>query len=239
MILTKLKEAAESYLGEKGHAGGHHVPAYFNDAQRQSTKDAGKIAGLEVMRIINEPTAARWLTAWIREKTRLSQLRFRRRTFDISILEVGEGLVEVKSTNGDTHLAATISTSASSIGSSASSRRKTASISPRIRWPPAPQGGRRKGQDGAFHAARNRHQSALRHGRCHRSKHLQMKLTRARFEQMWRTFCSAPSAPASSHERCRGHPSQIDEVVMVGGQTRMPRIQALVRELFNKEPTRA
>src|SRR3989449_3623260 len=105
MILTKLKEAAESYLGEKVTQAVITVPAYFNDAQRQATKDAGKIAGLEVMRIINEPTAAALAYGLDKKKNEtISVYDFGGGTFDISILEVGEGIVEVKSTNGDTHL---------------------------------------------------------------------------------------------------------------------------------------
>src|SRR5260370_21731471 len=105
MILTKLKEAAESYLGEKVTQAVITVPAYFNDAQRQATKDAGKIAGLEVMRIINEPTAAALAYGLDKIKNEtIAVYDFGGGTFDISILEVGEGVVEVKSTNGDTHL---------------------------------------------------------------------------------------------------------------------------------------
>ena len=105
MILTKLKEAAESYLGEKVTQAVITVPAYFNDAQRQATKDAGKIAGLEVMRIINEPTAAALAYGLDKKKNEtIAVYDFGGGTFDISILEVGEGVVEVKSTNGDTHL---------------------------------------------------------------------------------------------------------------------------------------
>src|SRR6202030_2229097 len=105
MILTKLKEAAESYLGEKVTQAVITVPAYFNDSQRQATKDAGKIAGLEVMRIVNEPTAAALAYGLDKKKDEtIAVFDFGGGTFDISILEVGEGVVEVKSTNGDTHL---------------------------------------------------------------------------------------------------------------------------------------
>ena len=105
MILTKLKEAAEAYLGEKVTRAVNTVPAYFNDAQRQATKDAGQIAGLEVMRIINEPTAAALAYGLDKKKNEtIAVYDFGGGTFDISILEVGDGIVEVKSTNGDTHL---------------------------------------------------------------------------------------------------------------------------------------
>ena len=170
MILTKLKEAAEAYLGEKVTQAVITVPAYFNDAQRQATKDAGKIAGLEVMRIINEPTAAALAYGLDKKKNEtIAVYDFGGGTFDISILEVGEGVVEVKSTNGDTHL-----------GGDNIDQRIIDWIVSRVQegerhrpvarpdGPAAPQGSRREGQDGAFHAARNRNQPALHHGRRHR-----------------------------------------------------------------------
>ena len=105
MVLRKLKEAAEAYLGEKVTQAVITVPAYFNDSQRQATKDAGRIAGLEVLRIINEPTAAALAYGWTRRRTRpIAVYDFGGGTFDVSVLEVSEGVIEVKSTNGDTHL---------------------------------------------------------------------------------------------------------------------------------------
>ncbi len=135
MILRKLKEAAEAHLGEKVTQAVITVPAYFNDSQRQATKDAGKIAGLEVLRIINEPTAA--ALAYGLEKKQDEEVAvydLGGGTFDISVLELGQGVFEVKSTNGDTHLGATISTSASSTGSPRSSGKSTASTCARIAW---------------------------------------------------------------------------------------------------------
>jgi molecular chaperone DnaK len=239
MILTKLKEAAESYLGEKVTQAVITVPAYFNDAQRQATKDAGKIAGLEVMRIINEPTAAALAYGLDKKKNEtIAVYDFGGGTFDISILEVGEGLVEVKSTNGDTHLG----------GDNIDQRI--------IDWIV----GEFKKENGIDlskdQMALQRLKEAAEKAKMELStlletdinlpfvtadatgpKHLQMKLTRARFEQMVEDILQRSIGPCKQAMSDAGViPSQIDEVVMVGGQTRMPRIQALVRELFNKEP---
>jgi len=135
MILGKLKQAAEDYLGEKVERAVITVPAYFNDSQRQATKDAGRIAGLTVDRLVNEPTAAALAYGLDKKKDQtIAVYDFGGGTFDISILEVGEGVVEVKATNGDTHLAATTSTSGSSSGCSRSSRRTRASTWATIRW---------------------------------------------------------------------------------------------------------
>ena len=170
MILGKLKEAAEAYLGGKVTQAVITVPAYFNDAQRQATKDAGKIAGLEVMRIINEPTAAALAYGLDKKKNEtIAVYDFGGGTFDISILEVGEGVVEVKSTNGDTHLGGDnidqrmmdwiVSRVQARIGHRAVERPDGAA---------AAEGSGREGQDGAVHAARNRDQSAVHHGRRYR-----------------------------------------------------------------------
>ena len=170
MILGKLKEAAEAYLGDKVTQAVITVPAYFNDAQRQATKDAGKIAGLEVMRIINEPTAAALAYGLDKKKNEtIAVYDFGGGTFDISILEVGEGVVEVKSTNGDTHLG----------GDNIDQRIMdwiVAGVQERDRHrsvegpdgAAAAEGSGREGQDGAVHAARNRDQSAVHHGGRHR-----------------------------------------------------------------------
>ena len=239
MILGKLKEAAESYLGEKVTQAVITVPAYFNDAQRQATKDAGKIAGLEVMRIINEPTAAALAYGLDKKKSEtIAVYDFGGGTFDISILEVGDGVVEVKSTNGDTHLG----------GDNIDQRV--------IDWIVA-EFKKENGIDLARdQMALQRLKEAAEKAKMELStllesdinlpfitadasgpKHLQMKLTRARFEQMVEDIlqrCIGPCKQAMQDANVT--PSQIDEVVMVGGQTRMPRIQALVRELFNREP---
>jgi molecular chaperone DnaK len=239
MILTKLKEAAESYLGEKVTQAVITVPAYFNDSQRQSTKDAGKIAGLEVMRIINEPTAAALAYGLDKKKNEtIAVYDFGGGTFDISILEVGEGVVEVKSTNGDTHLG----------GDNIDQRI--------IDWIVA-EFKKENGIDlSKDQMALQRLKEAAEKAKMELStlletdinlpfvtadatgpKHLQMKLTRSRFEQMVEDILQRSIGPCKqAMTDANVTPSQIDEVVMVGGQTRMPRIQALVRELFNKEP---
>jgi molecular chaperone DnaK len=239
MILTKLKEAAEAYLGEKVTQAVITVPAYFNDAQRQATKDAGKIAGLEVMRIINEPTAAALAYGLDKKKNEtIAVYDFGGGTFDISILEVGEGLVEVKSTNGDTHLG----------GDNIDQRI--------IDWIV----GEFKKENGIDlsrdQMALQRLKEAAEKAKMELStlleteinlpfatadasgpKHLQMKLTRARFEQMVEDILQRSMGPCKQAlTDAKVTPTQIDEVVLVGGQTRMPRIQALVRELFGKDP---
>jgi molecular chaperone DnaK len=239
MILTKLKEAAESYLGEKVTQAVITVPAYFNDAQRQATKDAGKIAGLEVMRIINEPTAAALAYGLDKKKNEtIAVYDFGGGTFDISILEVGEGVVEVKSTNGDTHLGGD-------------------NIDQRVIDWIVGEFKRENGIDlSKDQMALQRLKEAAEKAKMELStlleseinlpfitadatgpKHLQMKLTRSRFEQMVEDIVQRSMGPCKQAMADAGvTPQQINEVVMVGGQTRMPRIQALVRDLFGREP---
>src|SRR5689334_16310221 len=239
MILGKLKEAAESYLGEKVTQAVITVPAYFNDAQRQATKDAGKIAGLEVMRIINEPTAAA-LAYGLDKKTNetIAVYDFGGGTFDISVLEVGEGVVEVKSTNGDTHLGGD-------------------NIDQRIIDWIVSEFKKENGIDLAKdQMALQRLKEAAEKAKMELStlleteinlpfvtadasgpKHLQLKLTRARLEQMVEDLIQRSVGPCKQAlADANVTPTQIDEVVLVGGQTRMPRIQTVVRELFGKEP---
>ncbi|HUP04133.1 MAG TPA: molecular chaperone DnaK [Bryobacteraceae bacterium] len=241
MILTKLKEAAEAYLGEKVTQAVITVPAYFNDAQRQATKDAGKIAGLEVMRIINEPTAAALAYGLDKKKNEtIAVYDFGGGTFDISILEVGEGVVEVKSTNGDTHLGGD-------------------NIDQRIIDWIVSEFKKENGIDlSKDQMALQRLKEGAEKAKIELStllesdinlpfitadasgpKHLQMKLTRARFEQMVEDIVQRSMAPCKqAMSDASVTPQQIDEVVLVGGQTRMPRIQQLVRDLFGREPHR-
>jgi len=241
MILTKLKEAAEAYMGQKVTQAVITVPAYFNDAQRQATKDAGRIAGLEVMRIINEPTAAALAYGLDKKKNEtIAVYDFGGGTFDISILEVGEGLVEVKSTNGDTHLG----------GDNIDQRI--------IDWIVA-EFKRENGIDlSRDQMALQRLKEAAEKAKIELStlleteinlpfitadatgpKHLQMKLTRARFEQMVEDIVQRSMGPCKqAMADANVSPQQIDEVVLVGGQTRMPRVQQLVRDLFGREPHR-
>ncbi len=238
MILQKLKTAAEDYLGEKVSDAVITVPAYFNDAQRQATKDAGKIAGLNVLRIVNEPTAAALAYGLDKKKDEtIAVYDFGGGTFDISILEVGEGIVEVKATNGDTHL-----------GGDDLDQRV-------IDWMVAEF----KKTDGVDlskdRMAVQRLKEAAEKAKIELStvmetdinlpfvtadqtgpKHLQMKLTRAKFEQLVADLLDRSMAPLKQALADAGvKPSDIDEVVLVGGTTRVPKIQQLVKEYFGKE----
>jgi len=239
MILQKLKAAAEDHLGQNVTDAVITVPAYFNDAQRQATKDAGKIAGLNVLRIVNEPTAAALAYGLDTKKDEtIAVYDFGGGTFDISILEVGEGIVEVKATNGDTHLG----------GDDLDQRI--------IDWLVAEF----KKTDGIDlskdRMAVQRLKEAAEKAKIELStvletdinlpfitadqsgpKHLQMKLTRARFEQLVGDLLERSMGPARQALADAGlKPSDIDEVVLVGGSTRVPKIQHLVKEFFGKEP---
>src|SRR5271156_1911566 len=242
MILGKLKEAAEAYLGEKVTKAVITVPAYFNDAQRQATKDAGKIAGLEVMRIINEPTAAALAYGLDKKKDEtIAVYDFGGGTFDISILEVGDGVVEVKSTNGDTHLG----------GDNLDQRI--------IDWL-VQEFKKETGVDvSKDQMALQRLKEAAEKAKIELStvleteinlpfltadasgpKHMNVKLTRARLEQMTADILERATGPCKQALADAGvTPAQIDEVVLVGGSTRMPKVQQLVRELFAKEPNKS
>ena len=240
MILQKMKDAAEQYLGEKITQAVITVPAYFNDSQRQATKDAGKIAGLEVLRIVNEPTAAALAYGLDKKKDEtIAVYDFGGGTFDISILEVGEGVVEVKSTNGDTHL-----------GGDDIDKRVMDWIVDEFR--------KDQGIDlSADRMALQRLKEAAEKAKMELStvleteinlpfvtagasgpKHLNMKLTRGRFEQMCEDIFQRSVGPVKQALADAGvGPEKIDEVVLVGGSIRIPRIQQIVRDLFNgKEP---
>ena len=239
MILGKLKEAAEAYLGEKVTRAVITVPAYFNDSQRQATKDAGQIAGLTVERLVNEPTAAALAYGLDKKKDEtIAVYDFGGGTFDISILEVGEGIVEVKSTNGDTHLG----------GDNIDQRV--------IDWILA-EFKKDQGIDLSKDAmAMQRLKEAAEKAKIELSnvvetevnlpfitadasgpKHLQLKLTRSKLEQLVEDIINRSMGPCRQALKDAGlEPKDIDEVVLVGGQTRMPRIQQLVKELFGKEP---
>jgi len=239
MILQKLKTAAEDYLGQKVTDAVITVPAYFNDAQRQATKDAGKIAGLNVLRIVNEPTAAALAYGLDKKKDEtIAVYDFGGGTFDISILEVGEGVVEVKATNGDTHL-----------GGDDLDQRV-------IDWMVA-EFKKSDGIDlGKDRMAVQRLKEAAEKAKIELStvletdinlpfitadqsgpKHLQMKLTRSKFEQLVGDLLQHSMEPVKQALTDAGvKPSDIDEVVLVGGSTRIPKIQQLVKEYFGKEP---
>jgi molecular chaperone DnaK len=239
MILQKLKQAAEEYLGQPVTKAVITVPAYFNDAQRQATKDAGQIAGLEVMRIVNEPTAAALAYGLDKKKDEtIAVYDFGGGTFDISILEVGEGVVEVKATNGDTHLG----------GDNLDQRI--------IDWIIA-EFKKSEGIDlGKDRMALQRLKEAAEKAKMELStvmetdinlpfitadqtgpKHLQMKLTRAKFEQLVDDLLQKTINPTKQALADAGvDPSKIDEVVLVGGSTRIPKVQQIVKNLFGKEP---
>jgi molecular chaperone DnaK len=239
MVLQKLKQAAEDYLGQPVTKAVITVPAYFNDAQRQATKEAGQIAGLEVMRIVNEPTAAA-LAYGLDKKANetIAVYDFGGGTFDISILEVGEGVVEVKSTNGDTHL-----------GGDNLDQRIIEWIIDEFR--------KEEGIDlGRDRMALQRLREAAEKAKMELSsvmeteinlpfitadatgpKHLTRKLTRAKFETLVEDLLQKTVVPTKQALKDAAiDASKIDEVVLVGGSTRIPRVQAIVKELFGKEP---
>ena len=241
MILQKMRQTAEEYLGEKVTEAVVTVPAYFNDSQRQATKDAGRVAGLDIKRIVNEPTAAALAYGLDKKKDeKVAVFDLGGGTFDISILEIGDGVFEVRSTNGDTHL-----------GGDDFDQKVIDWLADEFR--------KQEGIDLRKDAmALQRLKEAAEKAKCELSgtvqtdvnlpfitadangpKHLNLTLTRAKLEQI----------VADLVERCRGPvmqalkdagltPSQIDEVVLVGGSTRMPKVAELVKEIFGKEPHR-
>src|ERR1700748_335848 len=240
-VLQKLKKAAEDYLGEEVTEAVITVPAYFNDAQRQATKDAGKIAGLEVKRIVNEPTAAALAYGLDKKKDEtIIVYDFGGGTFDVSVLEVGEGVIEVKSTNGDTHLG----------GDNLDQRvvdwlidefKKDEGLDLRA-----------KGNEMALQRLKDAAEKAKIElsttleteinlpfitADASGPKHLVKKLTRAKLEQLVEDLIQRSVEPCKKAlADAQIDISKIDEVVLVGGQTRMPRIQQIVKELFGKEP---
>jgi molecular chaperone DnaK len=241
MVLQKLKKAAENYLGEPVTEAVITVPAYFNDAQRQATKDAGKIAGLEVKRIINEPTAAALAYGLDKKKNEVIAIYdFGGGTFDISILEVGEGVVEVKSTNGDTHLG----------GDNIDQRIVEWLIEEFKRDEGLDL--RSKGNEQSLQRLRTAAEQAkielsttlqaeinlpFLTADASGPKHLVKPLSRAKLEEMCRELIDRSIEPCKRALDDAGiDASKIDEVVLVGGQTRMPAIQELVKKFFGREP---
>jgi molecular chaperone DnaK len=239
MVLRKLKEAAEAHLGETVSRAVITVPAYFNDAQRQATKDAGQIAGLNVERIVNEPTAAALAYGLDKKKDEtIAVFDFGGGTFDISILEVGDGVVEVKSTNGDTHLGGD-------------------DIDHILMDWLIAEFKKDQGIDlGKDKMALQRLKEAAEKAKCDLSsvtetevnlpfitadasgpKHLQLKLNRARFEQLVESILKRTLGPCERALKDAGvATADIDEVVLVGGSTRIPKVQEMVRSFFGKEP---
>ncbi|HXH28487.1 MAG TPA: molecular chaperone DnaK [Candidatus Polarisedimenticolia bacterium] len=238
-ILQKMKQSAEDYLGEKVTRAVITVPAYFNDAQRQATKDAGRIAGFEVERIVNEPTAAALAYGLDKQKDEvIAVYDFGGGTFDISILEVGEGVVEVKSTNGDTHLGGD-------------------NIDQRVIDWIVSEFKKDQGIDlSKDRMALQRLKEAAEKSKCELStvteteinlpfitadasgpKHLALKLSRAHFERLAGDLFQRSLPPVEQALKDAGlKPADIAEVVLVGGTTRIPKIQELVREFFGKDP---
>jgi len=239
MILRKLKEAAEAYLGEKVSKAVITVPAYFNDSQRQATKEAGQIAGLEVLRIINEPTAAALAYGMDKKKDEtIAVYDLGGGTFDISILEIGDGVFEVKATNGDTHL-----------GGDDFDQRIVDWIAEEFK--------RENGIDlKRDRMALQRLKEAAEKAKCELSttlqteinlpfitadangpKHLVLTLTRAKLESLVADLIERTLGPCRQALQDAGKsPRDIDEVILVGGQTRMPKVQEMVKALFGKEP---
>ena len=243
MILQKLKKAAEDYLGEPVTEAVITVPAYFNDSQRQATKDAGKIAGLDVKRIINEPTAAALAYGLDKKKDEtIAVYDFGGGTFDISILEVGEGVIEVKSTNGDTHLGGD-NIDQRVVGWLADEFRKDYGLDLRS-----------KGNEMAMQRLRDAAERAKIElsttmqteinlpfitADASGPKHLVKTLTRSKLEEMVRDLIDNSIKPCVQALKDAGmDASKIAEVVLVGGQTRMPMIQQKVKEFFGREPHR-
>ena len=241
MILGKMKQTAEDYLGEKITDAVITVPAYFNDSQRQATKDAGKIAGLNVLRIINEPTAASLAYGLDKKKDeKIAVFDLGGGTFDISILELGEGVFEVKSTNGDTHLGGE-DFDQKLINYIADEFKKDQGIDLR-----------------SDKMALQRIKEAAEKAKMELStsmetdinlpfvtadasgpKHLNMKLTRAKLDMLVGDLIARLEAPCKTAMKDAGmSPKDIDEVILVGGMTRMPAVQNKVRDIFGKEPNR-
>jgi molecular chaperone DnaK len=239
MILGKLKQAAEDYLGEKVERAVITVPAYFNDAQRQATKDAGRIAGLTVDRLVNEPTAAALAYGLDKKKDQtIAVYDFGGGTFDISILEVGEGVVEVKATNGDTHLG----------GDNVDQRiiewlleefKKDQGIN--LGGDPMAMQRLKEGAEKAKIELSSAQDTEINlpfiTADASGPKHMNIRLTRSKLEQMVDDIIQRSIEPCRAAIKDAGIKAEdIDEVVLVGGQTRMPAIQKLVKDFFGKEP---
>jgi molecular chaperone DnaK len=226
MILAKLKADAETRLGEKITQAVITFPAYFNDSQRQATKDAGRIAGLEVLRIINEPTAASLAYGLDKKKDeKIAVYDLGGGTFDISVLEIGDGVFEVKATNGDTHLGGDDWDNRSWIGSWTNSKRRPGDGSAQAaRRPPAHQGRGGKGQDRPFQRAGIRHQPAVHHRGRQRAEAHPENSPAPRWSSS-ATLFERTIAPVKACLKDAGiEAAKIDELVLVGGMTRMPRV---------------
>ncbi|OQX13728.1 MAG: molecular chaperone DnaK, partial [Desulfobulbaceae bacterium A2] len=239
MILTKMKQTAEEYLGEKVTEAVVTVPAYFNDSQRQATKDAGKIAGLNVQRIINEPTAAALAYGLDKKgEEKIAVFDLGGGTFDISILEIGDGVFEVKSTNGDTFL-----------GGEDFDMRIVHWLADEFK---REQGIDLRQDNMALQRLKEEAEKAKKElstimetdinlpfitADASGPKHLNVKLSRAKMESLVDDLIERTLGPCRTALKDAGlSPAEIDEVILVGGMTRMPKVQAKVREIFGKEP---
>ena len=242
MVLQHLKEAAEAYLGEKVERAVITVPAYFNDSQRQATKDAGTIAGLKVERIINEPTAATLAYGLDKNKTgRVAVYDLGGGTFDISILEIGDGVFEVLSTNGDTHLGGDDFDDVL-IQHAAEEFKKDSGID--VRKDPMALQRLKEACEKAKIELSSASQTDLNlpfiTADASGPKHLSMTLTRAKFEQLANTLIERTRGPVKQALKDAGlEPSKIDDVILVGGSTRIPAVQKLVKDLFGREPNKS
>ena len=241
IVLQKLKQTAEEYLGEKVTDAVITVPAYFNDSQRQATKDAGTIAGLNVRRIINEPTAAALAYGLEKKKDeKIAVFDLGGGTFDVSILELGDGVFEVKSTNGDTHLGgddfdkAIVDWIAEEFNKSDGiDLRKDAMALQRLK---------EAGEKAKCELSTSKQTdinlpfiTADASG----PKHLNLQLSRAKFESLVADLFNRIKKPCETALKDAGYtPSDIDEVILVGGSTRIPKVQSIVNEIFNKEPSK-
>ncbi|MBK6909830.1 MAG: molecular chaperone DnaK [bacterium] len=242
MILQKMKQTAEDYLGEKVHKAVITVPAYFNDAQRQATKDAGEVAGLEVVRIINEPTAAALAYGLDKEHKdeKIAVYDLGGGTFDISILELGDGVFEVKSTNGDTHLGGD-DWDQRLIDFLADEFKKLEGID--LRKDPMALQRLKEAAEKAKIEVSGSSQTQVNlpfiTATADGPKHLDIVVTRAKFQELTEDLVQRSITPVRKALADAGmRPSDIDEVILVGGSTRMPRIIEVVKEFFGKEPHR-
>ena len=239
LILRKLKEAAESYLGHKVRKAVITVPAYFNDSQRQATKDAGQIAGLEVARIINEPTAAALAYGLDKKKNeKIAVFDLGGGTFDISVLDVADGVFEVLSTNGDTHLGGDDWDEAliHHIAAEFKKEQGVDLLKDQMALQRLKEAAEKAKKDLSFQAQADINLPFIT-ADASGPKHLTMVITRSQFEKLTDNLferCRGPVLKALEDAKLK--PSDIDEVVMVGGSTRMPRVQEIVKGIFGKEP---
>jgi molecular chaperone DnaK len=238
IILQKMKQTAEDYLGQKVEQAVITVPAYFNDSQRQATKDAGKIAGLEVLRIINEPTAAALAYGLDKKKDeKIAVFDLGGGTYDISILELGDGVFEVKATNGDTHLGGRLRPADHRLAGGGVQADQGIDLAKDAmalqRLKEAAEKAKMELSSTMQTDINLPFITATQEG----PKHLNITLSRARFEQLVEDLIQRTLPPMKAALKDAGmEPSEVDEVILVGGSTRIPKIQEVVKEFFGKDP---